>query len=855
MFRFGELFFGTKGSDAVETLRLRVERLRDLVERNNRVLELMADAEEKLGGEFLFDKGYLRRLDAELAAAVHAVVQDLAQISEEHQKALEAAFQQIRDRIAAILAEEKRIPAGPLCVQLEQLGSEEAAQAGEKMARLGELRSRLGIPVPPGFVVTASALDGFIGHPSLASLIGVLDSPDADIAAACAEMQARLEETPLPKDVVRAIRSGFKPFGRQARFAVRSSAIGEDGQISFAGVYATEMNVPPNRVIEACRRVAASLFTERAVLYRRSHGWPVRGAAMAVGCMRLVPAVASGVLYTIDPADPASDAMMVSAAWGFGATVVEGIGSADRFLIARQPPHRILDASISEKTDQFTAGMDAGLRRVPVEAGYRTEPSMADPELSRLAAIALAIERHMRTPQDIEWALDEQGALWILQARPLHLAPSLIERSDELAAAVAHYPVLLKNAGVVACRGIAAGRVAVVDPTASREDVPPGSVLVTQSASPGLAHMLPSAAALIADSGSPAGHLAALAREYRVPALMATEVASRILESGREVTVDAEENVVYAGRVEALIRHGLLRGDRYADTREFHMLRGMLKLVTPLHLLDPASPQFTPERCSSYHDIIRFAHEKAVVALSDLSNFNLRQARRWLRRVSLDIPLGLSLIDLGGGVASNAPPGDIGLAHLTCVPLAILLEALTTPGIWGTRPADMDLTALMSSVTRSGDFTAFGAMEVRRNLAIVSGRYMNLSLYLGYHFNIIDCYLGDFPEDSYMLFRFAGGVSELTRRARRADLLDKILSGHGFAVERAGDLVLARLHGVSPAEVKNRLQMTGRLIGFTRQLDVLLRNEDITRKMVDGFMSGGRDPGEVLQGKKEGSPP
>jgi pyruvate,water dikinase len=167
----------------------------------------------------------------------------------------------------------------------------------------------------------------------------------------------------------------------------------------------------------------------------------------------------------------------------------------------------------------------------------------------------------------------------------------------------------------------------------------------------------------------------------------------------------------------------------------------------------------------------------------------------------------------------------------------------------------MDLTALMSSVTRSGDFTAFGAMEVKRNLAIVSGRYMNLSLYLGYHFNIIDCYLGDFPEDSYMLFRFAGGASELTRRARRADLLDKILSGHGFAVERAGDLVLARLHGVSPAEVKSRLQMTGRLIGFTRQLDVLLRNEDITRRMVDGFMSGSRDPGEVLQEKKEGSPP
>jgi pyruvate,water dikinase len=142
-----------------------------------------------------------------------------------------------------------------------------------------------------------------------------------------------------------------------------------------------------------------------------------------------------------------------------------------------------------------------------------------------------------------------------------------------------------------------------------------------------------------------------------VPALMATEVGSQLLESGQEVTVDTEENVVYAGRVEALIRHRLLRGDRYGDSREFRMLRGMLKLITPLHLRDPASPRFTPEQCSSYHDIIRFAHEKAVSALADLTDFDWRQARRWLRRVALDIPLGLSLIDLGGGIAADGPAG------------------------------------------------------------------------------------------------------------------------------------------------------------------------------------------------------
>jgi pyruvate,water dikinase len=411
MFRLRKLLKGTKRPEAVEALRRRVERFRDLVERNNRVLGLMTDAEQKLSGEFLFDNQYLRWLDGELAVAVHAVIQDLLQIIPGHHLALEDVFQRIRNRIAATLGEGEEVSAGPLCVKLEHLGSEEAAQAGEKMARLGELLSRPNIPVPPGFVVTARAFDGIIRHPPLAALIDALDSPNADLDDACAQLQACLNEFPLPKDVVKAIKSGLKPFGRHVRFAVRSSAIGEDGQLSFAGVHASELNVSRDRVIEACRQVVASLFSKRAVLYRRSHGWPMKGAAMAVGCMRMVPALASGVLYSLDPADPASDAMLVSTAWGYGTTVVKGTGPADRFLIARRPPHRILDATIAEKTLQFLADAAGGLRCVPVVADRRTEPSIGGPELSRLATIALAIERHMRAPQDIEWAVT-RGPVW-----------------------------------------------------------------------------------------------------------------------------------------------------------------------------------------------------------------------------------------------------------------------------------------------------------------------------------------------------------------------------------------------------------------------------------------------------------
>jgi pyruvate,water dikinase len=830
-----ERIFRARRPGAIEQLRARVGWFRDLVEQNNRVLRLMADAEERLGGECVLDRQYLRRLDAELAEAVQSVVQDLSRIAPGRHAALEKAFRRIRGQLLAVARMDTRVHSGALCVDLRRAGTEDADLLGEKSARLGELRCRLNIPVPDGFVVTAAAFDGVVRSTGAGALIDNLD-PDAAEAVAT-EIRARLAHGPLPRDVRKAIRSKLKPFGRHARFAVRSSAIGEDGKLSFAGVHSTVMNVPREGVIAAYQQVLASLFSQRALAYRKSHGVSAGQAAMAVGCLRLVPAVASGVAYTFDPADPSSDAMLISAAWGYGTTVVEGSGAADRFLVDRRPPYPILKAVIAEKTHQFVAAPDSGLRRQVVHPGRRTEPCIGASELAALAAIALAVEGHMRCPQDIEWALDAQGALWILQARALPAGPSPAVRPGEIAAAVASRPVLMRGAGAVACRGIAAGPVVMIDPTTGGGDAPRGSVLVTRNPSPDLAPLLPSAAALISDSGSPAGHLAALAREHRVPAVMATEVATSILQPGTEVTVDADENVVYAGRVEPLIRYGLWRADTHADSHELRMLRRMLKFVTPLHLRNPASHRFRAERCSSYHDIIRFAHETAVMALSDLDGFSWREARRHMRRLALDIPLGLSLIDLGGGVAADAPPGDIDLVNVACAPLAALLGGITAPGVWDTRPAGMDVKAIMSSLTRSDAVSGFGTAEVRCNLAIVSARYMNLSLFLGYHFNVIDCYLGDRPEDSYILFRFAGGVSELARRARRAELLEQILTRQGFAVERAGDLVIARLNGIPAGTMERRLQMTGHLIGYTRQLDVLLRNDDVTRTKAEDFLA------------------
>ena len=150
----------------------------------------------------------------------------------------------------------------------------------------------------------------------------------------------------------------------------------------------------------------------------------------------------------------------------------------------------------------------------------------------------------------------------------------------------------------------------------------------------------------------------------------------------------------------------------------------------------------------------------------------------------------------------------------------------------------MDLDGFMSSATRSVSLTVPLVTKPQQNLAIVSGQYLNLSLKLGYHFNIVDCYLTQTRNDNFIYFRFAGGVTGIDRRSRRAALLKRILEKHDFVVEGKGDLVIARIKKMSLEAMVQRLEMIGRLIGFTRQLDIFLKDDGMMEKCIAHFLRG-----------------
>jgi pyruvate,water dikinase len=840
--------------ETVEAVRRRIEGLRDLVDRNNEVLELIAKAGEMLGGEYVFDRNTLLTLAQQLEAATRAVVFDLNSITGDRYPELVDALKRADASVRATLESRLFVPEADLVMPLETIGEELADTVGEKMARLGSLKKLEECRVPEGFVVTAYAGQLFLERIGVAAMIerwraGSPAEQEAGLAGLSEGLQARIRSAAVPREIARAIRKALAELrGKDGHaFAVRSSAIGEDGELSFAGQYETRLGVAAGDVDAAYREVVASLFSAGVMRYRRSAGLDAAQGLMAVGCLAMVPARASGVVYTLDPADPSRRILQISVAPGLGRAVVDGSLAVDRFEVSREASHDVISRSVAEKTEMYVLGR-GGVARAAVPAEERSRPAVSDEELKKLAGTALRIERFMKAAQDIEWAIDAGGRLFVLQSRPLRLAAAPPDGRRDLSGVSHRYSVLMKNRGVVACRGVGAGPVRVVEGVDELEAVTPGVVLVARTSSPRLAAAVAQAAAVITDIGTTTGHLAAIAREFRVPAIVDAGVATEVLRDAGVVTVDAEENVVYAGLARELLEEQLLRRASFSDTPEFRLLRRMLRKIAPLNLKNPRGPNFFPRYCLTYHDIIRFAHEKAMEELVEGHRLVPRSGDRSVRRLGLPVPLELVVVDLGGGVEPPDAPGPLRPDQIVSRPLEAVIAGLSTKGVWATGPADMDLDGFMSSMTRTQALTDQLATRPDLNVAIVAADYMNLSLRLGYHFNIVESFLSESRNDNYIYFRFTGGVTEMTRRARRADLLRQILTAHDFVVGGAGDLVIGRVKKIPFEGMVERLRMVGRLIGYTRQLDILLRDEASVGRFVRSFLEGNFD---VVSGRAE----
>jgi pyruvate,water dikinase len=452
-------------------------------------------------------------------------------------------------------------------------------EVGGKNASLGELYrqlSPLGIPVPNGFAITAQAYRDLLSAGVADKLRDILAPLQKSTDIAVLKQQAQQARTVvyqagLPDSLAQQIVAAYRRLKNESdqpiSVAVRSSATADDlPSASFAGQHDSFLNIRTEvELLDACRLCFASIFTDRAIVYRLNNGFDHFKVALSIGVQRMVRSdlAASGVLFTLDTESGFEDVVFTTAAYGLGEYVVQGKVAPDEFYVHKPTFHAgyraVLRRRLGSKAQALRYGDEgaAGLRAAAVSAEDSGRFCISDEDVLTLADYALKIERHYseqagrKCPMDIEWAKDgRDGRLYIIQARPETVASRHPRNRLDKYRMQEKGTVLLQGRAVGT--QIAAGRARLIT---SVEQLPlfrPGEVLLAEDTNPDWVPVMKKAAAIITDRGGRTCHAAIVARELGIPAIVGTGDATRRLADGSEVTVscaDGETGKVYAGAV------------------------------------------------------------------------------------------------------------------------------------------------------------------------------------------------------------------------------------------------------------------------------------------------------------------
>jgi len=792
-----------------------------LLASNNLILEEMAGLERLVYEGRPFTREDSLQTVQSLIEQGCSLVEDLNALTGGQHHVLFRSLQDLaRDALQAILRE-RTFDGQDLVLPLDAISLENLDEVGGKAANLGELRNRVGLPTPSGFAVTASAAALFLGHTGLLEtfrhqLAGIDITDIGALERICAKASEKIMIAPLPPDLDKALqeqaRGMVSRFGPDVRLAVRSSAVCEDSDASFAGQHATVLGATPFALPRAWSAVVASAFTARAVFYRRSKGYSEQDVMMSVLVLNMVQAKASGVLYTIDPNSAHSDDVLLSAAWGLGVSVVDGSSHVDFWRI-RRSDRTAITAETGDKASAFTILPQGGIVSRPVPDEDRKRSCLSDDQVRTLVEYGLRLEAHYGMPQDVEWSLDHEDRLFVLQSRPLMRAEGT-DRAECCEFVPGRTPLLC--GGQPAALGMASGMVYSVQSDHALDDIPKGAILVARQTSPAYVAAMGKVAGIITDIGSTTGHMASVAREFGIPTLVDVGRATHLLAHGTEITLDATNGVVYAGRVQEILSErrpvNLMKGSPV-----YKALQEALKFIIPLNLVDPLMPNFTPKGCQTLHDIIRFCHEVAMHEMFRLSD-ELPHAQSAAHELRTGLPFKIFLYDLGDGVVPGDSDITVSEEELLCEPLKALLAGMMHPEVTGAQTA---------------------AIPEAASYAVVSKSYVNFSGRLGNHFATVDAYVGPVINDNYITFSFKGGAAEYTYRVRRATLLAGILRRLGFRVSQTGDALKAEIRKYDESRFLDRLTTLGRLLASIRSLDLSLNDDEEVARMVDEFFKGG----------------
>lgn len=389
---------------------------KDLLQSNTELVQVIADIPEKLHGHQIFGMGYVRAKATVAISQAARMVRALNALSFQRYAALEKALERIQAAIAHELALEpdKSAPCPEWIIPLEKVHRDLVDWVGGKSANLGEIAGRVGLRVPQGFAVTTQAFDLFMDQEDLRDWLRKYktetDMTSPALVQELSEMvQHRILKTPVPRELQEALESAFDTLAAQVaarngerralRVTMRSSAIGEDSDLSFAGQYVSVLNVERSRLAETYRVIVASLYTPRAIVYRYQKGIRDEDTSMGVTVFEIIHSAAAGVAYSVDPLHPNPEELLIFGIYGLGPYVVEGVITPDMVRVSKKPGFPILEKKVSEKPVQLVMHEEGGLREVPVPKKDQHRLCVSEGTMRQLAEAVTRLENHFGGPR------------------------------------------------------------------------------------------------------------------------------------------------------------------------------------------------------------------------------------------------------------------------------------------------------------------------------------------------------------------------------------------------------------------------------------------------------------------------
>ncbi|MBW1680527.1 MAG: pyruvate, water dikinase [Deltaproteobacteria bacterium] len=807
-----------------------------LLNANNRALDHMAEIQDALRGSKAFGMDFVRSRCTAISTSVWRMIDNLNHLAPDKYAALNDRFKAIQNRINHFLQSKSAAKDVPFVVPLDRVDIGMKDTVGSKAAALGEIKNRLHLRVPRGFVVTAEAYRRFLEFNDLQGEIDRrIQAADKDRLDRLYDLSAGIRRLitrcPLPPDLEAAMDESFqaleKTEGRTITVAMRSSAIGEDSEGgSFAGQYGTELNVSRENIYRAYLDVLASKYTLHAMTYRLKRGLRDEDVPMCVLCMTMADASSSGVIYTRNPTDPQDRRIVITSVWGLPKAVVDGSSNPDLFLVSHQQPPKVEKKEIALKDHAYICFPEEGVCRLEMGPEKRGMPSITEDQAVDLARLAMLLEDYFGYPLDIEWAITHNAKPLILQCRPLHGAGKPMDKASGKISAASIDTVILSG-GITASRGAASGPVFIVRKDADALRFPKGGILVAAHALPRYASLLGLAAAVVTEKGGITGHLANVAREFGVPALVGMTGILTAVVDGQRITVDADGCAVHDGVVQSLLEEVPSHTTPIDRGPVYLALADTARLIIPLNLVDPDAPSFLPEHCRTFHDITRFCHEKAVQEMFRFGKDH-RFPERAGKQLVCRIPMQWWVLNLDDGFREEVPGRYVTLEQIVSVPMRALWEGISAFPWEG--PPPVDAKGFMSVMFEASRNTALvPGMPSRygaKNYFMISRNYCSLNSRLGFHFSIVEALVSERDTENYISFQFKGGAADDKRRSRRTAFIGDILVEHDFQVDLKSDHLLARIADLEEKEMTRRLKILGYLTIHTRQLDMIMSKEE-----------------------------